>query len=83
MSVQVKVLTGEVVSNQRQKTIAVKIERKAMHPKYKKYITRTTKVHAHDENNSCAIGDIVTICESRPLSKTKTWKLVEIITKNK
>lgn len=83
MSTQVKVLTGEVVSAKRNKTITVKIERKAMHPKYKKYITRSTKLHAHDESNLCAEGDIVTIKASRPISKTKTWLLMSIVEKNK
>lgn len=83
MSIQKKVLTGEVVSSQRDKTIAVKVERKAMHPKYKKYMTRTVKLHAHDEDNQCSIGDVVSIRESRPISKTKTWQLVEIVEKNK
>lgn len=83
MSDQVKVLTGEVVSSKRDKTITVKIERKAMHPKYKKYITRTTKLHAHDEANACGEGDIVSIKECRPISKTKTWQLMEIVEKNK
>lgn len=83
MSDQVKTLTGEVVSAKRNKTITVKVERKAMHPKYKKYITRSTKLHAHDESNACSEGDIVSIRESRPISKTKTWLLSEIIEKNK
>ena len=83
MSVQVKVLTGEVISSQRDKTIAVKIVRKTMHPKYKKYMTRSTKLHAHDEKNECQVGDIVSIRESKPFSKTKTWALVEIVEKNK
>lgn len=83
MSNQVKTLTGEVVSAGRDKTIAVKVERKAMHPKYKKYITRSTKLHAHDEENSCSVGDIVSIRECRPISKTKSWLLAEIVEKNK
>ena len=83
MSTQVKVLTGEVVSAKRNKTITVKIERRAMHPKYKKYITRSTKLHAHDEENLCAEGDIVTIKASRPISKTKTWLLMSVVEKNK
>ena len=83
MSDQVKILTGEVVSAKRDKTITVKVERKAMHPKYKKYITRSTKLHAHDEANACAEGDVVSIRECRPISKTKTWLLFEIIEKNK
>ncbi len=83
MSDQVKTLTGEVVSAKRNKTITVKVERKAMHPKYKKYITRSTKLHAHDEANACSEGDVVSIRECRPISKTKTWLLFEIIEKNK
>lgn len=83
MNDQVKLLTGEVVSAKRDKTITVKVERKAMHPKYKKYITRTTKLHAHDETNSCSEGDVVSIRECRPVSKTKTWLLFEIIEKSK
>ncbi len=83
MSVQVKVLTGEVLSTKRDKTITVKVERKAMHPKYKKYVTLSTKLHVHDEENSCSKGDIVKVKESRPISKTKTWQLLEIVEKNK
>ena len=83
MSDQVKTLTGEVVSSKRNKTITVKVERKAMHPKYKKYITRSTKLHAHDESNVCVEGDVVSIRECRPISKTKTWLLFEVIEKNK
>lgn len=83
MSNQVKTLTGEVVSAKRDKTITVKVERKSMHPKYKKYITRSTKLHAHDEENICAEGDVVSIRECRPISKTKTWLLAEIVEKNK
>jgi small subunit ribosomal protein S17 len=83
MSEQVKILTGLVVSTKRDKTITVKVERKAMHPKYKKYITRSTKLHAHDEANICSEGDVVSIRESRPISKTKTWQLVGIVEKNK
>ena len=70
--------TGKVVSNKMDKTITVLVERRVKHPIYGKYITRSTKLHAHDENNECGIGDVVTIAESRPLSKTKTWKLVKI-----
>lgn len=83
MSDQVKTLTGEVVSAKRDKTITVKVERKAMHPKYKKYITRSTKLHAHDEANVCSEGDVVSIRECRPISKTKTWLLSAVIEKNK
>jgi small subunit ribosomal protein S17 len=74
-----RVLTGKVVSNKMDKTITVLIERREKHPVYGKYITRSSKVHAHDENNQCGIGDTVTVAESRPISKSKTWKLVEIV----
>lgn len=74
-----RVLTGKVVSNKMDKTITVLIERREKHPVYGKYITRSSKVHAHDEGNQCGIGDIVTVAESRPISKSKTWKLVEIV----
>ena len=70
---------GQVVSNKMQKSITVAVERKVKHPIYGKYVKRSTKLHAHDENNECNIGDTVTIQESRPLSKTKCWKLIEIV----
>jgi small subunit ribosomal protein S17 len=63
------------------KSIVVAIERKVKHPLYGKFMKRTTKLHAHDENNQCAEGDVVSIKECRPLSKTKSWTLVEIVTK--
>jgi len=71
-----RILTGVVTSNKADKTITVKIERKVKHPLYGKVIKRATKVHAHDENNTAAVGDIVSVKECRPLSKTKTWVLV-------
>jgi len=71
--------TGRVVSNKMDKTITVLIERRVRHPVYGKYITRSSKIHAHDENNECGIGDTVKVIESRPLSKTKTWKLQEVV----
>jgi small subunit ribosomal protein S17 len=71
-----RILTGVVTSNKADKTVTVKIERKVKHPLYGKVIKRATKVHAHDENNSASIGDIVSVKECRPLSKTKTWILV-------
>jgi small subunit ribosomal protein S17 len=80
---QRKVRIGRVVSNKMNKTIVVAIERKVMHPLYKKVYVRTTKVMAHDENNECNIGDIVKIMETRPLSRHKRWRLVEIIQKAK
>lgn len=74
---------GKVVSNKMQKSIVVAIERRVQHKKYKKYFTKTTKLMAHDENNECSIGDTVKIEETRPLSKRKRWRLVEIIDKAK
>ena len=74
---------GMVVSNKMDKTIVVAIEDNVKHPTYGKIIKRTLKVHAHDEKNECNIGDRVEIMETRPLSKTKRWRLVEIIEKAK
>ena len=74
-----RVVTGKVVSNKMDKTITVLLERRVKHPVYGKYITRSSKIHAHDEQNTCGMGDTVTVAESRPLSKTKTWKLVEVV----
>jgi small subunit ribosomal protein S17 len=71
-----RILTGVVTSNKADKTITVKIERKVKHPLYGKVVKRASKVHAHDENNSASIGDIVSVKECRPISKTKTWILV-------
>lgn len=71
-------VTGRVVSNKMDKTITVLIERQVKHPLYGKYVRRSTKLHAHDENNECRIGDKVTIREIRPLAKTKNWTLVQI-----
>ncbi|CAH0993245.1 30S ribosomal protein S17 [Sinobacterium norvegicum] len=70
--------TGTVVSDKMNKSISVLIERRVKHAIYGKYITRSSKLHAHDENNECKIGDVVTIQETRPLSKTKSWILVKI-----
>ena len=75
---QVRTASGRVTSNKMDKTITVLIERRVKHPLYGKYLTRSTKMPAHDENNECNIGDLVTIAESRPLSKTKTWTLQSI-----
>jgi small subunit ribosomal protein S17 len=77
-----RILTGRVVSNSRDKTIAVLVERKVRHPIYKKYIKRSTKVHAHDEKNECGLGDLVRVSESKPFSKTKNWALVEVVEKS-
>ncbi|MEZ0608234.1 30S ribosomal protein S17 [Fibrella sp. WM1] len=74
---------GKVTSNKMQKTITVAVDRKEKHTKYGKFMTSTTKFTAHDENNECGIGDTVRIMETRPLSKNKRWRLVEIIEKAK
>ena len=74
-----RVVTGKVVSNKMDKTITVLVERRVKHPVYGKYITRSSKIHAHDESNQCGIGDTVTVAESRPISKSKTWKLLEVV----
>ena len=76
-----KTLTGSVVSNKMDKTIAVRIERVVQHPLYEKYMRRTTKVLAHDENNECSEGDLVVIRPTRPVSKNKSWTLEKIISK--
>ncbi len=78
-----KTKTGVVSSNKMTKTITVAVERKVKHPIYGKFVKKTTKFHAHDEKNECTIGDVVKIMESRPLSKTKRWRLVEVIEKAK
>jgi small subunit ribosomal protein S17 len=74
---------GKVMSNKMQKTITVAVDRKVMHPIYGKFVNRTTKFKAHDEENTAGIGDTVRISETRPLSKDKRWRLVEIIEKAK
>jgi small subunit ribosomal protein S17 len=73
-----RVVTGRVVSNKCNQTITVLIERREPHPVYGKYVRRSTKVHAHDANNECNEGDLVTVRESRPYSKTKSWVLASI-----
>ncbi|MFC4263583.1 30S ribosomal protein S17 [Ferruginibacter yonginensis] len=78
-----KTRTGVVSSNKMDKTITVNVERKVKHPLYGKFLKKTTKLHAHDEKNECSIGDTVKIMETRPLSKTKRWRLVEVIEKVK
>jgi small subunit ribosomal protein S17 len=75
--------TGKVVSNKMNKSITVAVERKVKHAKYGKFIHKTTKLMAHDENQECGIGDTVRIMETRPLSKLKRWRLVEVIEKAK
>jgi small subunit ribosomal protein S17 len=74
---------GRVVSNKMQSTITVAVERKVKHPIYGKFMTRTTKLMAHDANNDCKIGDTVKIMETRPMSKLKRWRLVEILERAK
>lgn len=76
-----RVFQGRVVSNKGDKSITVVVERKVKHPLYKKFVKRSTRLHAHDENNECSIGDTVTVEQCRPLSKTKRWKLVDIVVK--
>jgi small subunit ribosomal protein S17 len=78
-----KTRIGVVSSNKMDKTVVVAVERKVQHPIYGKFLKKTTKFHAHDEKNECSIGDTVRIMESRPLSKTKRWRLVEIVEKAK
>lgn len=73
-----RTVTGTVVSNRMDKTITVLIERRVQHPVYGKVIRRSSKIHAHDEENACSIGDTVTVSECRPLSKSKTWMLKSI-----
>lgn len=78
-----KVRTGKVVSDKMDKTIVVAVEDHVKHPLYKKIVKRTYKLKAHDENNECRIGDTVKVMETRPLSKEKRWRLVEILEKAK
>ena len=73
-----RTVTAQVVSNKADKTITVMVERKVKHPIYGKFVKRSTKLHAHDEANECRIGDTVTIKQTRPLSKTKTWALESV-----
>jgi small subunit ribosomal protein S17 len=74
---------GVVTSSKMEKSIVVMVERKVKHPKYGKFVKKTSKFHAHDANNECGAGDTVKIAETRPLSKTKCWRLVEIIERAK
>lgn len=75
----VRSIIGQVVSDKMNKTIVVQVERKVKHPVYGKYVKRTSKMYVHDEENSSRVGDVVRIQQTRPLSKTKRWKLVEIV----
>lgn len=74
-------LTGTVISNKMDKTVVIQVERKSMHSAFKKVIKRTKKYKVHDEKNQCQIGDFISVCETRPLSKTKRWRLLEVINK--
>ena len=74
-----RTLTGKVVSSKMDKSITVLIERRVKHPKYGKFVRKSSKIHAHDEANQCHEGDVVTIEECRPISKTKAWRLVQVV----
>jgi small subunit ribosomal protein S17 len=76
-----RTIEGRVVSNKMQKTVTVLLERQVQHPLYGKIVRRSTKVHAHDENGECKEGDVVRIAECRPMSKTKNWRVVEVLTR--
>ncbi|MDZ7896597.1 MAG: 30S ribosomal protein S17 [Arcicella sp.] len=78
-----KIRVGKVVSDKMDKSITVSIERKVKHPLYGKFMKKTSKLMAHDENNDCGIGDTVKVMETRPLSKNKRWRLIEVIEKAK
>ncbi len=78
-----KTRTGKVVSNKMDKTITVAVVDNVKHPLYKKIVKKTYKLHAHDENNECNVGDTVRVMETRPLSKTKRWRLVKVLEKAK
>ena len=75
----IRTLTGRVVSDKMDKSAVVMVERKVRHPLYGKYIRRSTRMHIHDENNECRQGDTVTIRQCRPISKTKSWRLLEVV----
>lgn len=74
-----RTLTGQVVSDKMDKTITVLVERRVAHPLYRKYVRRSTKVHAHDEKNDCHVGDTVNIVPCRPVSKSKTWRVLNVV----
>ena len=76
---KIRTLLGRVVSNKMDKSIVVLTERRVKHPLYGKFVSKSTKIHAHDEDNKCSIGDVVTIRECRPISKTKSWTLVDVV----
>lgn len=74
-----RTMVGQVISDAMDKSITVSVERRVKHPVYGKYMRRSTKVHAHDETNECNVGDTVMVEQCRPLSKTKTWRLVKVL----
>ena len=78
---QTRTVEGRVVSNKMNKSVTILVERQVKHPLYGKYIRRSTKLHAHDEENACNEGDVVRVSECRPLSKTKNWRVVEVVTR--
>ncbi|MCE2868855.1 MAG: 30S ribosomal protein S17 [Gammaproteobacteria bacterium] len=78
---QLRTVEGRVVSNKMNKTVTVLVERQVKHALYGKYLRRSTKLHAHDETNACNEGDLVRVAECRPLSKTKNWQVIEVITR--
>jgi len=78
-----RTLQGRVISDKMDKTVTVVVERKVKHPIYGKFVRRSTKVHAHDENNECQIGDVIVVEQCRPLSKSKTWRFVKLVERPK
>ena len=78
---QLRTVEGRVVSNKLDKTVTILVERQVKHALYGKYIRRSTKLHAHDEENACNEGDVVRVAECRPLSKSKNWRVVEVVTR--
>ena len=81
MTDKIRTLQGRVVSDKMEKSVVVAIDRMVKHPLYGKFIRRTTKLHVHDENNECGMGDVVEIHQTRPISKTKSWALVRVVEK--
>ena len=79
----IRLVNGRVISDRMDKSITVLVERKVSHPLYKKFVKRSTRLHVHDGNNDCNIGDIVNVTSSRPWSKTKSWNLVDVVSRVK
>jgi small subunit ribosomal protein S17 len=78
---QRKLMRGMVISNKMQKTLIVQVDRKVRHPVYEKFVSKRTKLYAHDEKSEAGMGDVVEVCQTRPLSKTKCWRLVRVVQK--